>query len=262
LLVNFDVAWQFAVKAEGMMMKTRLMVSVLASVSGLGLAMGPSLASAQEVGKVISSTPVVKRVTEPKSTCTNDADGRQRCRSEMVTEDRTIGYKVVYEYAGRQREAQLPFPPGQTIELEVTPAVSGAAPSSVSPAAPVYSSGPEVLPPRYTESYSGDYSSSRSTLSDEPVYVERVERVVREPVYIERSYDTYNSYGSYYSEPSYGYAPRYYSNPLYPVVGLALGLTAGYYATRSYGWGGYRGGYGGRSSWSGHGYRGSGRGHR
>ena len=48
-------------------MKTRLMVSVLATVSGLAAAMGAASAVAQEVGKVISATPVLKRVTEPKS---------------------------------------------------------------------------------------------------------------------------------------------------------------------------------------------------
>jgi len=215
-----------------MIMKTRLMVTLLASVSGLGLAMGSGLAAAQEVGKVISSTPVLKRVTEPKTSCTDDAQGQQRCRTEMVTEDRNIGYKVVYEYAGRQREVQLPFPPGNTIELEVTPRVAGAG---------SYAPEPEVAAPR-------SYSSTQSTLSDEPVYVERVTRVVREPVYIERSYYS----DPYYSTPYYG--SGYYSSPVYPVLGLALGLTAGYYATRGYGWGG--------RGWSNHGYRGGGRGHR
>ncbi|MEQ1516397.1 MAG: hypothetical protein ABL931_07915, partial [Usitatibacteraceae bacterium] len=79
-------------------MKKLLILSALAA--GVGLL--PGLAAAQEVGKVISSTPVLKRVTEPRKVCTTEADGRQNCRTDSVTEDRNIGYKVVYEYAGKQ----------------------------------------------------------------------------------------------------------------------------------------------------------------
>lgn len=191
-------------------MKTRLLVSAL--VAGSGLVSG--LAMAEEVGNVISSAPVLKRVSEPRSTCTTDAGGTQRCTTQMVTEDRTIGYKVVYEYAGKQRTVQLPFPPGQTIPLEISPA------------------GPTgyALPTNQTIS-----APSPVYASESPVVIERV---VREPVvYVERDY---------YPGPVYR---NYYYDPIYPVVGLALGATALYYGTRwNSGWGhhGYRGGYRGR----------------
>ena len=181
-------------------MKKLLMVSAL--VAGSALLSG--LAAAQEVGKVLSSTPVLKRVTEPKSTCVDDADGKQRCSTQMVTEDRNIGYKVVYEYAGQQHTVQLPFPPGATIALEVTPAVQGASAGTVSVAEPSYYSEPSP---------------------------QVVEREVRERVYVESPYYPY-SYGPYY--------PGYYS-PLYPFVGIGLGYSFGYYG---HGWrGGYRGGH-------------------
>jgi hypothetical protein len=174
-------------------MKKLLWVSALATSAGLMSAM----VTAQEVGKVLSSTPVMKRVTEPRSTCTNDSGGQQHCRTEMVTEDRNIGYRVVYEYAGRQHTVQLPFPPGATIPLEVQVSVQGAVPT---PEVASYSPAPEV--------------------------------VVRDRVYVEPAY-----------YPSRAYYPGYYYDPLFPIVGLALGYSVGYYG---HGW---RGGLG---HWSGH----------
>ncbi len=104
-------------------------------------------ASAQEVGKVISSTPVMKRVTEPVRGCRPEP--QRAC--EMVTEDRLIGYKVVYEYRGAQHEVQLPFPVGETIPLETSS--NGAQPAStpsVTPT-PVYESAPRVVERVYVE---------------------------------------------------------------------------------------------------------------
>lgn len=163
-------------------MKKLLMVSAL--LAGAGLLSGA--VAAQEVGKVISSTPVLKKVTEPRSTCTNDAAGQQKCRTEMVTEDRNIGYKVVYEYAGKQHTVQLPFPPGATIPLEVNVSVQGA---SGAPGNTVYSAQPEV-----------------------------VETVVRERVYVDSPYYAGPYYSGYYS-PWYpfvgvglGYTVGYFSH--------------------------------------------------
>ena len=231
-------------------MKRRLLVSGLVTVSGLM----SGLVAAQEVGKVLASTPVMKRVTEPKSTCTKDADGRQNCRTQMVTEDRTVGYKVVYEYAGRQHTVQLPFLPGATIELEVTPvAVARSATPSAPPrpdfsaeAQPRYPAQPQ---PTYSSPPQPTYSSPQQpiyTSQAEPAYYSEppvvVERYVREPVYIDPPY-----------YPRSYYYPGYYFDPFYPIVGLALGYTAGYYGR------GWRGGYGyghGYGNWRGGGHRG------
>lgn len=151
-------------------MKKLLWVSALAMSAGLV----SGWAAAQEVGRVLSSTPVLKKVTEPRSTCTNDAAGQQHCTTQMVTEDRNIGYRVVYEYAGRQHEVQLPFPPGPTIPLEVNVSVQGAA--------------PEIAVPSYS-AQSGP-----------------VETVVRERVYVDSPYPYGPYYGPYY--PGY-YNPIY-----------------------------------------------------
>lgn len=49
----------------------------------------------------------------------------QRCSTQTFYENRTVGFNVVYEYAGRQYTVQLPNDPGPTIRLQVTP-VEGA----------------------------------------------------------------------------------------------------------------------------------------
>jgi len=59
--------------------------------------------------------------TAPQTTCT----------TQTVYENRLTGYNVVYEYAGKQYNVQLPQDPGPTIPLQVTPL---AAPSSQAPA--------------------------------------------------------------------------------------------------------------------------------
>lgn len=64
----------------------------------------------------------------------------QRCTTQNFMESRTLGYNVVYEYAGRQYSAQFPNDPGPTVQLQIAPvgAVSSLAPevSTVSYARP------------------------------------------------------------------------------------------------------------------------------
>jgi len=60
----------------------------------------------------------------------------QRCTTETYYENRTVGYDVVYEYAGRQYTTRTQNDPGRWIPVSVQPA---AAP------APVYSSQPGVV---------------------------------------------------------------------------------------------------------------------
>lgn len=62
------------------------------------------------------------------------------CTTQTVYENRLIGYNVVYEYAGKQYNVQLPQDPGPTIPLQVTPM---SAPRSEAPASPFVS----TLPP-------------------------------------------------------------------------------------------------------------------
>lgn len=50
----------------------------------------------------------------------------EHCSVQSFTENRTVGWDVEYEYAGRQYAARLPSDPGATVPLEITAA--GAAP--------------------------------------------------------------------------------------------------------------------------------------
>jgi uncharacterized protein YcfJ len=45
----------------------------------------------------------------------------QRCSTQTMYENRTVAYNVVYEYAGKQYETQLPHDPGPTLALQIGP---------------------------------------------------------------------------------------------------------------------------------------------
>jgi hypothetical protein len=68
----------------------------------------------------------------------------QRCAVQNFYENRTVGYHVVYEFAGRQYSVQMPNEPGPTIALQVSPVGAGlvaqapAAPEQLQPAPNTY----------------------------------------------------------------------------------------------------------------------------
>lgn len=66
------------------------------------------------------------------------------CTTQTVYENRLVGYNVVYEYAGKQYNVQLPQDPGPTIPLQVTPVGS---PRSEAPAQTLYSTAAPVAEP-------------------------------------------------------------------------------------------------------------------
>lgn len=71
----------------------------------------------------------------------NNSQPVTTCTTQTVMENRLVGYNVVYEYAGKTYNVQLPQDPGPTIAIQVTP-VGMAAPA---PAAPTQA--PVVSPP-------------------------------------------------------------------------------------------------------------------
>ena len=155
-------------------------------------------AQAQEIGKVISSTPMIQQVAVPRQVCSENqvvtpgqksgagtamgaiaggaignqvgqGSGRavatalgifggailgdkiegpgtpevrnvQNCSTQTYYENRTMGYNVVYEYAGKQYTVQMPQDPGPTVRLQVTPVVPP--PSPVGAAVPPPGSAP------------------------------------------------------------------------------------------------------------------------
>lgn len=66
-----------------------------------------------------------------------------QCTTQTTYENRTVGYNVTYEYAGRQYTVQMPHDPGPTLQLQITPV--GAADANLAPQAPVQA--PVVVAP-------------------------------------------------------------------------------------------------------------------
>ena len=218
-------------------MKNTIVLAVAALASGL--------CAAQEVGRVISSTPVMQQVAVPRTVCRNDAvivpnqrsgagaaigalaggalgnavghgGGRavatmlglfggavvgdriegqgsqvqnvQNCQTQSLYENRLSNYNVVYEYAGKQYSVQMPYDPGPTIKLQVSPV--DATPTQAPGPGPMTYMQPPVTQTVYTQ----------------PVVV------TSEPVYY----------------------PGYYPRPYSPPIGVNLQL----------GYGGYYGGHG------------------
>lgn len=209
--------------------------------------LGSGLSQAQDIGQVLSATPVVQQVGVPRQVCSSEqvelqrpnsgagaalgalaggaignaathgpnqaaatvlgmvggavlgdrVEGKpepqlhtvQRCSVQTVYENRTIGYDVVYTFAGKQYRTRMPRDPGPTIALQVMPA--GAEVQALAPtdAVPVQAYDAAVAP---------------VVVQAAPVVVQTV--------------------------PVYGYYPR----PYYPPVSLNLGF--GY-------WGGHHGGW-------------------
>lgn len=109
----------------------------------------------------------------------------QRCSTQTFYENRTVAYDVEYEYADKRYKVQLPYDPGQTIALRVSPADLG------EPGAP---------PPQ--------------PILPVPADQTRVV-VVSPPVYYVRPYPYYTYYPYYYAPPlrfGYGGGYRYHGH--------------------------------------------------
>lgn len=180
-------------------MKKVVLLSVLAVAAGAAMS--------QEMGRVLSSTPVVQQVAVPRQVCSNEqvltapprsgagavmgaiaggamgnavgqGSGRAvatmiglvggamvgdriegggqpqwqnvpQCTTQTSYENRAVAYNVVYEYAGRQYQVQLPNDPGAYVPVQVTPvgaALAPSAPPAVVSAAPVYTTPAYVAP--------------------------------------------------------------------------------------------------------------------
>ena len=236
-------------------MKKTILFSAVGVLSALG-----STAGAQEVGRVLSSTPVIQQVAVPRDVCNyqpvavqrptsgaggvvgalaggaignqiGHGEGRalatllgvvggallgnqiesnnnaaqvqnvQSCTTQTYYENRTVGYNVLYEYAGRQYNVQMPNDPGPTIRLQVSPMTGSGAEAEVAeaPAAPG-APGVVVAPPV-------------TRAAGQPV----AQVVTVPPATYPAAYPAY---------------PAYYGNPYYyyPPIGLSLnfGFSSGH----------------------------------
>ena len=75
----------------------------------------------------------------------------QHCSVQTFYENRTVGYDVEYEYGSKRYKVQMPYDPGQTIALRVSPADLGEPgappPQPVVTLPPVYTAPVVVVPP-------------------------------------------------------------------------------------------------------------------
>jgi uncharacterized protein YcfJ len=178
------------------MKKTAVSVLIAAGLAA-------TAAQAQEVGRVISSTPVIQQVAVPRQVCSQQqvavqqpttgagaamgaiaggalgsqigsGSGRgvatvvgllggailgnniespntqvqnlQQCTTQTYYENRAVSYNVVYEYAGKQYQVNLPNDPGPTVQLQVTP-VNAAPPAASVPPPAITQPAPLVMAP-------------------------------------------------------------------------------------------------------------------
>lgn len=258
-------------------------------------------AAAQEVGNVISATPVIQQVAVPRQHCApgmvqaqpytsgmgglaggitgaalgsavghgsgtaaamligtiggallgngieaNNMRAQQaavpNCTTENTIENRTVGYDVVYEYAGRRYATRLPYDPGPTVRLQVTPVGQGATPpvaqgiatpapgmNGVVSAPPVQNAAPVAQAP----------IDAAPTVMPAPVAV--APTVLPAPVVVQGYPPAYPApYPAAY--PAYPY-PAYpaYRPYYYPPVSLSLGWV--FSGGHGHGHGGHRGGW-------------------
>ena len=235
--------------------------AVLFSAMGI-LASASGLASAEEVGRVLSTTPVMQQVAVPRQVCSqpmvvqqpssgggallgaivggvlgntighgmgraaatgvgmvagaalgdniegqNQPQAMQQCSTQTFYENRTTTDNVVYEYAGKQFNVQLPYDPGQTIRLQLTPVgAAGSAPGAFGSSVPSAGQPVIVAPP---------VGAGSPMVEAQPQGQpgEAVAHVVATPV-------------AYPVEPVY-YRPSYpapYYGPSYYPIGLSLGF--------------------------------------
>jgi uncharacterized protein YcfJ len=225
--------------------------AVLFSAIGLLASAGPVFAI-EEVGRVISSTPVTQQIAVPRQVCNNQpmvvqqpnsgagavlgaiaggvlgnqighGSGRaaatvigaiggagvgnsiegpgssyvqnvQQCATQTFYENRTVAYNVTYEYAGREHTVQLPYDPGATIRLELTP---------MADTAPPVAEAPDTRAP----------GTAVGVIVGTPV----------QPLVAAPPVAYTNSYTTYYPAYPYPAYPAYYARPYYyPPIGLSL----------------------------------------
>jgi len=234
---------------------------VLFSAMGVLASSFATMAAAEEVGRVISSTPVMQQVAVPRQVCSpqpvavqqpssgggalvgaivggllgntighgmgraaatgvgviagaavgDSIEGRnsyaqpvQQCSTQTYHENRTVGYNVQYEYAGKQYGVQMPYDPGPTIRLQLTPVgAGGALPDTAGGYGPGTGEAPPVIvaPPMVQGEGLG----------------QPVARIIAAPA--PTIYPGYDS-PSYYS-PAY-YQPYYRAPAFYPPIGVSL----------------------------------------
>ena len=74
-----------------------------------------------DTAEVISSTPIMERVNEPRQECSPAAEPGKKPECRTVTTEREYvkGYAVIYRYNGRDIRTTLPSDPGPTVRVGI-----------------------------------------------------------------------------------------------------------------------------------------------
>jgi hypothetical protein len=98
--------------------KKTILLAMLMTLAGKGHA-GTDLI---DTATVISSTPILERITESRQECdpaTAPAQPAQQCRTVQTTREVVKGYTVVYRYNDRDITTTLPRDPGPTVRVGI-----------------------------------------------------------------------------------------------------------------------------------------------
>lgn len=135
----------------------------------------------------------------------------QRCQTQTFYQNRTVGYNVVYEYAGRQYTTQTQSDPGRSLDVQVQPAgqtystqpdLSHGYPHPAPQGAIVQ---PGVVTSTYGTSYGASYGTPYGQALYPPLYSAPA------PVYLSPPVTVELEYGQRWSRPYYGHGhPRHW----------------------------------------------------
>ena len=146
----------------------------------------------------------------------------QQCTTQTFYENRTIGYNVIYEYAGRQYQVQLPQDPGPTVRIQITPVSELPAEAPVAAGSVIQiESVPQPVVSNYTTHV---YPAAAANYVPTPTYVPSATYVAPSPVW--STYVPAVIVGSalYWGVHSWGYRPHVYNPPRFmPRPGYAYG---------------------------------------
>ena len=126
-----------------------ILLPVLTGV--IALASASAVQAQDERARVLSSTPIIQQVATPREVCQNQ----------------TVAYDVVYEYAGRRYNVQMPEEPGRYVQVNVQPVIAAPAPRQQMQYRPALPAEPEVVTIGGTREYPEVYRGHRQDRDNE-----------------------------------------------------------------------------------------------
>jgi len=135
----------------------------------------------------------------------------QQCTTQTFYENRTIGYNVIYEYAGRQYQVQLPQDPGPTVRIQITPVSELPAEAPVAAGSVIQiESAPQPVASGYSTQV---YPAASTTYVPAPTYIPSPTYVAPSTVW--STYVPAVIVGSalYWGAYSWGHRPHVYAAP-------------------------------------------------